>query len=130
MRRIIPILFLAALAGCQTTQPSGETLGAICRAATVSLNAASSIKPRLSVQTRADVAHGVSIVDPFCSQETPPTLDTLAQIALTVALTELLTDQLATPEATRSATAVATPLVDWPPIRDAWRAAVVRWNAA
>lgn len=86
-------LFLAlALAGCNTTAADNTTFTATayaCASATASLKTAILFNDKLSPGTRNTVTQAVKVIDPVCSQESPPTLTGTALVALQSAMTNL-----------------------------------------
>jgi len=78
------------LASCMNTQVTTNTAYA-CATATALLNTATAINATLTADDRTKITHAVSIINPICSAATPPTLDSVAQAALSAALLELTT---------------------------------------
>lgn len=100
LRNLAFILLLAApLAACDTLQAwvgsgsadtqVGTSAGYVCASAAFGLEGAREAFDLLSDEAKGHITHAATILNPVCSLETRPTLDSAAQAALGIALQEL-----------------------------------------
>lgn len=91
MRKSLTLACALALAACMNST-QGTTTQAVeytCASATAALKTVILLNDKLSAPTRANVSRAVQVVDPVCSQETVPTLNSTAFAALSGAMTQL-----------------------------------------
>lgn len=91
MRYMMLCLVAVALTACQTPSQLEVTRNTayICASAAAALNVANDNRARISAANQARITRAVNVINPICSQQTPPTLDSTAHAALSSALAEL-----------------------------------------
>lgn len=83
----------AAIAGLSDCAGANDTtlksVEYACASATVALKATNVLVPATNTDAQTKITHAVHVLNPICSQDKPPTLDSTAHAALTAALAEL-----------------------------------------
>lgn len=92
MRRLFLLLALAVtVAACQgvTQEAAFKPVAYTCASAAFALETAADLRAKMSAQTQATITRAAGVLNPVCSQPTPPTLTSTALAALSSALGEI-----------------------------------------
>jgi hypothetical protein len=82
-------LFLATSCTLFTERNVIQSVEYTCASATALLKTATALQDKISPANQAKIGHAITVLNPICSQEMPPTLDNTARAALSSALAEL-----------------------------------------